>query len=400
MGEARRRKLADPHYGTGWSGKPGARVHRHILDLLSEGPGGPQEMAKIAKLREMRSAFTATAEEEERLWPQEVYIPSAVMAIAGAFGSLRRSGSVGSAPTAQFESALMARVMEGDHTTSQLAVGMTAWRSGKTIYRFHAEMASELADTPMDRGMPVEVLRRLPQYGTYVEVKLELSKELREVMPEVFGMLAYYDMVDQPVHMTEETELTLSLVLRPIVDGRGQSEMVGELGGMMLTQPCAAIPLISGKTIEECIAIDGYRRIGKTEDLDRKNGWFGFYNMLLNMILYLCSEDPEIEAVREGQSAGGRRDLGSGEGEVEAWNVGMRIGAVLKKVKDDDAAGASGDGFSDARARPHIRKAHWHGYWYGPRRSASRDYRMRWVAPTLVNAESERDLVSTVRQVK
>ena len=403
MGEAKRRKAGDPFYGTGWSGRDGSKVERHFLDALSEGPGGMAEMEKIARLRHLKSSFPAKDEEEANLWPDEVFVPSHIMAIATSFQSLRRGGQIPGMSEDDIGHAVVERAFRDNATMSRLAVGMAAWRSGKTIYRFDGDLGQALAETPMDKEMPVEVLRRLPQYGTYVEVKMGMGEEAKKVLPEVIGMLAYYDMVDQPVNMSEETQLTMSLVLLPIIDPRqNDSELLRELAAMFLTKPCAAIPLLKGRSVLECIEIDEYRRGGErdaSEESERRKTWLGFYNMLLNMVLYLCSEEPDVEGVREGQDARPRRDLGMMEGAVEAWNVGMRIGSVLRKVKAD-AERCSEQGEGSYRVKPHIRTGHYHGYWYGPRSAQARSYRMRWVAPTLVNAESEADIVTTVRPVR
>jgi hypothetical protein len=41
--------------------------------------------------------------------------------------------------------------------------------------------------------------------------------------------------------------------------------------------------------------------------------------------------------------------------------------------------------------RPHIRRAHWHHYWIGPRAAPAeeRELVVRWLPPILVNVEEE-----------
>lgn len=355
-------------------------------------------MAKVMGLRALR----AGVRDVDELWPSEVFIPSHVMSLASTFMTMRRQGALNGKSSGETEAAILERVVGRAHWPNQLAVGFAAWRSGKTIYRFDSSLAWALGKTPMNNEIPVEVLKRLPQYGTYVEVKFKHSDEVKKVIPEVFGMLAFYDMVDQPVSLDDKTQLVLSLVMVPIIDGRGQSEHVQTFGEMMLTKPPLAIPLLKGRTVEDCLKIDQFRRGAELSKLT--NDSLTMWNMLLNMVLYVCSEEPDKEGVRPGQTDATRRDLGASGGDVEAWNVGTRLGAVLRKVDGeekffDESIESSGEP-TGVRMRPHIRTGHWHGYWFGPRNADARGYRMKWVAPTLVNADSHEDIVSTVRRVQ
>jgi hypothetical protein len=201
-------------------------------------------------------------------------------------------------------------------------------------------------------------------------------------------------MVDQPCGLGGESQLTLSLVLVPIIDGRGKSELIGELGAFLLMCPMT-IPLIEGRTVQECIAI-GLNRAGH-EGTSKAS--LEMYNLQLNMLLYLCSDDPEIEGVVPGQVKRAKNEMGVSPHDVQAWDVGMRIGSQLRKGEDHMAGEASEGGVNGSKMRPHLRGAHWHGYWYGPRAASERAYKVRWVAPTMVNAESSDSLVTTIRPV-
>lgn len=82
------------------------------------------------------------------------------------------------------------------------------------------------------------------------------------------------------------------------------------------------------------------------------------------------------------------------------WLVGYRIGAVLRGA----AAGSTEHGEAGAGAkehsspRPHVRRAHWHSYWTGPRKDpARRQLVVKWIHPILIGAEG---IVPTIRMVE
>ena len=80
----------------------------------------------------------------------------------------------------------------------------------------------------------------------------------------------------------------------------------------------------------------------------------------------------------------------------QKWNVGVRLGAKLRRALHDPT---DSDGSTDVRMRPHVRRAHWHRFWTGPRKSTERKLRAKWLPPTPVNVASYDELPSVVRPV-
>src|SRR5690606_5625752 len=108
---------------------------------------------------------------------------------------------------------------------------------------------------------------------------------------------------------------------------------------------------------------------------------------ILNLLLYICSESAEIgrseqrpvraEAVRTKRGA---RFFPAEK--ISVWDVGLRLGARLRTA----SAPSVPQGGTHAAPRPHIRRAHWHGYWTGPRTSgAERSFHYKWMPPIPVN---------------
>lgn len=86
-------------------------------------------------------------------------------------------------------------------------------------------------------------------------------------------------------------------------------------------------------------------------------------------------------------------------GDTPILEVGWRLGAQLAASRTageptDDHGAPAGSGVA-----PHLRRAHWHSYWTGPRSDPdARELVLRWVAPTLVAAQ-DAAVPTTVRSV-
>ena len=139
---------------------------------------------------------------------------------------------------------------------------------------------------------------------------------------------------------------------------------------------------------------------------------------MVQLLLYLCSEEPDMPEIEHPDK---RRTFSGGvraPAEPQAWNVGIRIGAALKKAAAAPAAppaSASVDNFSEspedpssndhgieqsgrARPRAHIRSAHWTTYWTGPR-SGKQTPILRWIPPLPINMNWKDSMPAVVHAV-
>jgi hypothetical protein len=80
------------------------------------------------------------------------------------------------------------------------------------------------------------------------------------------------------------------------------------------------------------------------------------------------------------------------------WEVGYRIGKVLRHAeeKEQREPSTNSDG-THARPRAHVRKAHWHTYWTGPKKDPQ-TAKLKWLHPMVINDDGE-DLIPTVHLV-
>lgn len=127
----------------------------------------------------------------------------------------------------------------------------------------------------------------------------------------------------------------------------------------------------------------------------------------VNLLLYLCSEKPDIPDDTELRTKRSRDSFGNPKRAVQ-WDVGTRIGSALRKATEREMTKESSDNEKDLNnfavknphtsPRPHMRRAHWHSFWTGKRDSSDRKLILRWLPPITVNIDGM-DLPSVISPV-
>jgi hypothetical protein len=231
-----------------------------------------------------------------------------------------------------------------------------AWRATKGVYRFDPDIFSKLCETKLTGELPSELFYRMPEWCVYIETP-GLSEGKR-------ALHGFYTKLD---HNPEE--------------GRRELHFVLDLEGELVPH---RLPL--GGSLESCVAVvvaDGVREPGDTTDY--VENWTKLLSPLVSLLLYLCSEKPDVSGY--GQPGKPKRIKGSKKldvpKKVRHWDVAFRLGASLRSAEAaarDQKEHAMGGGETP---RPHIRRAHWHLYWTGPKGSAQTPV-LRWLSPILV----------------
>jgi hypothetical protein len=126
----------------------------------------------------------------------------------------------------------------------------------------------------------------------------------------------------------------------------------------------------------------------------------------LPMILYMCSANAEMHSDRTGETSAERKPALARDkkgnpvfaqpADPEQIQVGYRIGAKLEKAREQERKDHAASGRT---VSPHLRRAHFHGFWTGARNSVERKLLVKWVAPVLVGIE-QGELLPTFREVK
>lgn len=255
------------------------------------------------------------------------------------------------------------------------------WNLTKGAYLFDPDLFDSLIEAPLER-LPIELLTRLPEYAPL----LIFPRPWRGAV----GAWAHLD-VDtrfEPAHL--------------------------EFRALLLGANGRRLPLLldlKSETLEECVlatqeeTLLSQQAVG-IEGVSFPPAFFELLRGLLNLALYLASEEPDLsEKPRPLPGLSQRRKDKAPrvypEPDPKRIEVGWRIGAALRRARQAEARGQGGTGKSP---QPHIRRAHWHLYWTGEgsRKDPSKARpKVRWIEPTLVGADRlEGELPAVVRIVE
>lgn len=255
-----------------------------------------------------------------------------------------------------------------------------SWRVTQGIYRFDPALYEAIIATPVDGNLPCDVLYRLPEWCVYIE-----TPNLQWADGQLYGMFAHLEWDAN----TQRHELRLLLdsesALLPLPLHLGEwtlSEAVERMEREARTQGMLrGVPGDSIPALELAPALQP----------------------LISLLLYLCSANAEIgdgsrvpKFPESKRTKNGLRLFPADK--PTTWDVGVRIGAALRRAYHESETSSAG---TQNSPRPHIRRAHWHGYWQGPKNTPSeRKLSLKWLPPIAVNVTDDDSLVPTVRPLK
>ena len=271
---------------------------------------------------------------------------------------------------------------------------LAGWRLTQSVYRFDPLLYQELTSTPVTGDIPVDILYTLPEWSVYIELQNDYAHG-------VWACLEW-----------------------DANDGHSELRLVFDIDDGFLHP----LPIHLGGTVEEGLqSMRQYARDNSPNNAFEKklseygnlnNHYFNAINHLLSnvggivsLILYLCSEKPDLQS-NSGKSAPGRPTAVKTKKHGKRyyppknpslWEAGYRISTFLRQarqpVSNDPVSGTGNEHSSPA---PHIRKAHWHTYWTGPRKDPNkRRPILKWIPPTPVGFSWDTDVpVPTLKRVR
>lgn len=269
---------------------------------------------------------------------------------------------------------------EAEHSPAIAA--LAAWRQTQGIYRLDPDLAEALWQTPVDGQIPVGVLDRLPEWCVYVETPG------RTIMGEqLHGFYAHLDRETgrNPTVPVPRNELRFMFDTDAglLADGVDLSRGTLAEGLDALTAEVEANAKAFG--------------LGRVDNLRALMPSARDVAPILSTLLYLCSEAAEVRDRKGGdRQPTGHKPPKRTPNAPTIWETGYRLGAALRHAREARSSEALGG--SHASPRPHVRRAHWHSFWIGPR-DGERRVVLKWLPPIAVNVESPDGLVPTVRRV-
>ncbi|WP_101809534.1 AcrVA2 family anti-CRISPR protein [Paenibacillus pasadenensis] len=246
------------------------------------------------------------------------------------------------------------------------------WRYTQGVYRVQPDMLAALTNSTIFGDLPSEVFHRLPEWCVYVE-----TPGLNWFEHELLGFFAHLEWDAN----TGREELRLLLNLH---------------GGDLVVVPLHignwTVAEALEKPLEEAKKQAGLLNLPLPADqlLAYARGAKDYTSKLISLLLYLCSDKPEIDDARKpGHSPGGRPQpvktkrglvLFAAEA-VRTWQVGEQTGERLRVQR---LAGGS-EVRERGSKRVHVRRGHWYGYWTGPR-TGDQSFIYRWISPLVAGS--------------
>ena len=267
---------------------------------------------------------------------------------------------------------------------------LAAWRVTQGVYRFDPDVYQAVIDTPITGDLPHEVLFNLPEWCIYIE-----TPGLKFFNRPTAGFFAHleYDANDGRKE------------LRLVIDQTKEGEHPVLRSNMLHLGPWPLLESVE-KAMQEAerIAKDMIGPKAPTFSPGVAEHVHGDYASMVSLLLYICSVNGEIGdgdrkpvRPRSKKTKKGLRMFPPQQ--VSVWDVGIRMGATLRRAREYTPTGSPGTGGTKEKSRPrsHVRRAHWHGYWTGPR-DGEQMFVLKWLSPILIGAVD--DLPVTIRPIK
>jgi hypothetical protein len=268
---------------------------------------------------------------------------------------------------------------------------LTAWRPTQGIYRFDPTVAAAVWDTPLDGDIPSDVLHHLPEWCVYIETPG--STYLEADSPGFFAWLEY-DANDrrEELRLAIDCGGTLSTAI-PVHLG---ADLVAGVARALAEAARQAATYDMGPAQREILSIPPEMMAAAIAPR-------------INLVLYLCSTNAEMLERNTGRLRPSKPTLTRTKDGLRmfaaekptSWEVAYRLGAAIRHAQEMPAR-RPGDG-THASPRPHVRRAHWHAFWTGPKAKpgvkGDRNLILKWLPPMAVAVGEEAEVIPTIHMV-
>ena len=243
-----------------------------------------------------------------------------------------------------------------------------AWRPTQDILRFDDDFYNMLTKTPVTGKLPVEIIRRIPAWALYFET--------RSLVVEGGSYDGFFAGLDQS---NDRAQLILRL----------------HFVAMEKMRILSFILPMGDWSVEEAVSRTNEQQRSAMKRLNME--MTGEYTRVadqglhaaLNLLLYVCSYGlDEDRAYEFGSGIRYPQPVRIKRGNWRLFpppkpvihKLGNEIGEEARKYNERTCAPRP-----HGSPRPHIRRAHWHGYWRGPLNDQdNRKFSLKWLPPFMV----------------
>lgn len=260
------------------------------------------------------------------------------------------------------------------------------WRIHKQIYKFTDEIENLLYDNDTDFDIPIYILNSLPYDCIYIETNNLSYKD-----KTIIGFFFYKDYKSYTfVPIYEDLSHTNGGFA---YDGLNKEMTLRDGLNSMMDLEKAIVKDKNG--VQMCNPVDMESSNGKTyrEELF-ENSTISIFPKMLQLVLYVCSNNAEIEENKEHKAIAKRpkekKFIKDKYREVQIWDCGNKISEKIRTFlvanKHNNSVISQRNSFGTGKSKsPHSRRGHWHHFWTGKIGTETRKLILKWVAPTFVN---------------
>ena len=254
------------------------------------------------------------------------------------------------------------------------------WRLTQDVVRFDADVYASIIDTPITGDLPFDVFYRLPAWAIYIE-----TRDMVYSGVPVHGFWAMLEHDTKDTMGDESEELRLFFLsekgrLLPVVLQFGDGNLETAI------QRVIDSDIKQGLITKEIVAY--------IEDTQDKEQNMRAITQAVNLLLYVCAYGfPNRPRNKSGEFQPHRPTMVKTK---KGWrlfpaqrityhDMGEDIGNAIREYKARPQADS--ESRTHASPRPHVRRAHWHGFWYGGKKMLEdgtlpeRRFSLKWLPP-------------------